>query len=191
MKRIYRNRLASINRRRPMLRSFLVATFSDAHHLVGAVRAARSKNFRIYDVYAPYPIHHLDAAMGIRRTRLPWITLAAGSVGLFSGLLLQFYTSVLDWPLNVGGKPDNSTLAFVPISFELMVLFGGLATVAAFFLRARLFPGKRECLAASGVTNDAFALVLRKRDASFDTKLAYSVLQENGAAAIEERVIEL
>ena len=174
-----------------MLRSFLVATFSDADDLVSAVHAARSKNFRIYDVYAPYPIHHLDEVMGIRRTRLPWITLAAGTVGLFSGLLLQFYTAVLDWPLNVGGKPANSTLAFLPISFELTVLFGGLATVAAFFLRARLFPGKRECLAAPDVTNDEFALVLRKRDSSFDAGLAYSVLHENGAAAIEERVIEL
>jgi hypothetical protein len=174
-----------------MPRSFLVATFSDAEHLVGAVRAARSKNFRIYDVYAPYPIHYLDEAMEIRRTRLPWITLFAGTFGLVSGLLLQFYTSVLDWPLNVGGKPDNSTLAFLPISFELTVLFGALATVAAFFLRTRLFPGKRERLVAGGVTNDAFALVLRKRDASFDAALAYSVLEESGAAAIEERVIEL
>jgi len=174
-----------------MPRSFLVATFSDAHDLVGAVRAARSKNFRIHDVYAPYPIHHLDEAMEIRRTRLPWITLAAGTVGLFSGLLLQFYTAVLDWPLNVGGKPDNSTLAFLPISFELTVLFGGLATVAAFFLRARLFPGKRECLAAQDVTNDEFALVLRIRDTSFDARLAYSVLQENGAEAIQEMVIEI
>ena len=174
-----------------MLRSFLVATFSDADDLVSAVHAARSKNFRVYDVYTPYPIHHLDEAMKIRRTRLPWITLAAGTVGLFSGLLLQFYTAVLDWPLNVGGKPDNSTLAFLPISFELTVLFGGLATVAAFFLRARLFPGKRECLVAQDVTNDEFALVLRIRDTAFDARLAYSVLQENGAAAIEERVIEL
>jgi len=174
-----------------MRKSFLIATFSNADHLIGAVRAARSENFRIYDVYAPYPIHHLDEAMEIRRTRLPWITLAAGIFGLASGLLLQFYTAVLDWPLNVGGKPDNSTLAFLPISFELTVLFGGLATVAAFFLRARLFPGKRECLAAQDVTNDEFALVLRIRDTSFDARLAYSVLQENGAEAIEERVIEI
>src|SRR5262245_1146435 len=158
--------MKGIYRRRPMPRSFLVATFSDAHHLIGAVRAARSRNFRIYDVYAPYPIHHLDDAMGIRRTRLPWITLVAGTFGLLAGLLLQFYASVVDWPLNVGGKPDNSTLAFVPISFELTVLFGGLATVAAFLLRARLFPGKRGRLAALGVTNDVFALVVRKRDAS-------------------------
>jgi len=174
-----------------MPRSFVVATFSDAGRLVDAVCAARHKNFRIYDVYAPYPIHQLDDAMGIRRTRLPWITLAAGVSGTLSGLFLQFYTSVLDWPLNVGGKPDNSTLAFVPISFELTVLFGGLATVAALCLRTRLFPGKRECLVAESQTNHTFALVLRKRDDTFDTDLAYSTLQESGATAIEEKVIKL
>ena len=174
-----------------MLRSFLVATFSDAGRLAAAVRAARREKFSIYDVYAPYPIHHLEEAMGIRRSRLPWVTLAAGVSGLLSALLLQFHTSVLDWPLNVGGKPDNSTLAFVPISFELTVLFGGLATVAALFLRARLFPGRRGALAADGVTNDTFALVLRKRDDSFNAALARSVLLENGAEAIEEKVIDI
>jgi hypothetical protein len=174
-----------------MRRHFLVATFSDAGRLVDAVRAARRENFAIYDVYAPYPIHHLDDAMGIRRSRIPWITLAAGVGGLLSAVVLQFYTSVLDWPMNVGGKPDNSSLAFVPISFELTVLFGGLATVAALFLRARLFPGRRERLVAEGVTDDAFALVLRKRDNSFNTDLACFLLRGNGAESIEEKVIDI
>jgi hypothetical protein len=174
-----------------MLRNFLIATFSDAGRLATAVRAMRRENFSVYDVYAPYPIHGLDGIMGIRRSRLPWVTLAAGASGLLSALLLQFHTSVLDWPLNVGGKPDNSTLAFVPISFELTVLFGGLATVAALFLRARLFPGRRVALAADGVTNHRFALVLRKRDGSFNSELACSVLRENGAEAIEEKAMDI
>jgi len=174
-----------------MHRNVVVATFSDAEHLLGAVRAARREKFRIYDVYAPYPVHHLDEAMGIRRTRLPWVTLCAGIIGLASGLGLQFYTSVLDWPLNVGGKPDNSTLAFIPITFELTILFGGLATVAALFLRAQLFPGKQERLVAEGVTNDLFALVVRKPDASFDTSLIYSISQENRAITVTEKAIDL
>ena len=99
--------------------------------------------------------------MGIRRSRLPFVTLLAGLAGLCFALLFQYYTAVFDWPLDVGGKPENSTLAFVPICFELTVLFGGLATVAAFLLRARLFPGKREQLPVLGVTNDVFA----RRDA--------------------------
>jgi len=172
-------------------RSFLVATFSDAGRLVSAVEAARRQSLRIYDVYSPFPIHHLDEAMGIRRTRLPWVTLVAGVTGLGSALLLQFYASVWDWPLNVGGKPANSTLAFIPISFELTVLFAGLATVAALFLRARLFPGNRECLAAPGITNDTFALVLRNRGDSLDMALARTLMRENGAESLQEMVTNL
>src|SRR5438067_12715739 len=128
---------------------------------------ARKHNYSIYDVYSPYPVHGLDEAMALRRTRLPWVTLLVGFCALTAALTFQFYTSVLDWPLNVGGKPDNSTLAWVPICFEFTVLLSGLATVAALFLRARLYPGKRESLFADGVTNDTFALVLRKREAPF------------------------
>ena len=98
----------------------------------------RKENFRLHDIYAPYPIHGLDRAMSIRRTRLPYVTMAMGLHGLSFAMSFQFYTNVLDWRVNVGGKPDNSTLAFVPISFELTVLFGALATIAAFFIRASL-----------------------------------------------------
>jgi len=172
-------------------KNFLVATFSNADRLVQTMRAVREENFRIYDVYAPYPIHNLDEAMGLRRSKLPWVTLLLGGSGLLAALLLQFYTAILDWPLNVGGKPANSTLAFIPITFELTVLIGGLATVAALFIRARLYPGKRECLIAEGVTNNTFALVLRRRDEFFDTARARSLLEESGADQIEEKVAEL
>jgi hypothetical protein len=173
-----------------MPRSFLVATFSNAETLLHAVRAVTQEDFRIYDVYAPYPIHGLDAAMGVRRSRLPWVTFIVGCCALATALIFQFYTTVLDWPLNVGGKPDNSTLAFVPICFEITVLLSGLATVAALFLRAQLYPGKKEFLFAEGVTDDTFALVLRRRDASFHLDRARQILEENGAERIREREAE-
>jgi Protein of unknown function (DUF3341) len=168
-------------------RSFLVATFSDPDDLVRAAYAVREADFRIHDIYAPFPIHGLDQAIGIRRTRLPWVTLVIGSGALLCAVLFQFYTTVLDWSLNVGGKPDNSTLAFIPITFELTVLFGGLATFVAFLVRAQLYPGKREELAAVGVTNDSFALVLRKRDPLFNTARASELLERCNACAIEEK----
>ena len=77
--------------------------------------------------------------------------------GLSVAMGFQFYAGVFDWNLNVGGKPDNSTLAFVPIGFELTVLFAGLATVAAFLLRAGLFPGAGARLLSEGITEDTFA----------------------------------
>jgi hypothetical protein len=173
-----------------MPKSFLVATFSDAETLLHAVHAVTHDNFRIYDVYAPYPVHGLDAAMGVRRSRLPWVTFVVGCCALMLALTFQFYTTVLDWPLNVGGKPDNSTLAFVPICFELTVLLSGLATVAALFLRAQLYPGKKEMLFAEGITNDTFALVLRRREPNFDTHRAWKLLEESGAERIREREAE-
>jgi hypothetical protein len=166
---------------------FLVATFTDPDDLLRAVRLVRRETFRLYDVFAPFPVHGLDEAMGIKRTRLPRVTLVAGLSGLATALTLQFYANVLDWPLNVGGKPDNSTLAFVPISFELTVLFAGLVTVAAFFLRARLYPGKLERLAAPGVTNDVFALVLRKPATPAARERAFEIFGECGAASVAER----
>jgi len=174
-----------------MLRNVLVATFSDADSLLRAVTPVRNEKFRIHDVYAPYPVHGLDEAMGIRRTKLPLVTLLVGLVGLTFAITFQFYTTVLDWPLNVGGKPDNSTLAFIPICFELTVLLGGLATVAALFVRARLYPGKREQLVAPGVTNDTFALVLKKSEPSSDMRRAREILEAHGARNIEEKEADL
>jgi len=174
-----------------MPKSFVVATYSDAETLVSAVRAVRQQNFRVYDVYAPYPIHGMDEALGVRRSRLPWVTFVVGLMGLTFALTLQFYTTVLDWPLNVGGKPDNSTLAFLPICFELTVLLSGLATVAALFVRARLFPGKKEQIIAEGITNDTFALVVRQRDSSFDINRVWKILEESGADRVREREAEL
>jgi hypothetical protein len=166
---------------------FLVATFTDTEALLAAVRAVRQDSFRIYDVYAPYPVHDLDHAMGVKRSRLPWVTFVVGVLALGFALTFQFYTSVLDWPLNVGGKPDNSSLAFVPICFELTVLLSGLATVAALFLRARLYPGKKAPKFADDITNDAFALVLRWRENDFDALRARRILEQSGADRIREK----
>jgi hypothetical protein len=172
-------------------RNYLVATFSDPDRLVQAVTIVRGEKLRVHDVYAPYPIHGLDAAMGIRRTRLPWVTLLAGLFGLTFALTMQFYGNVLDWRLNVGGKPDNSTLAFVPITFELTVLLGALSTVAALFVRARLYPGKPGVLAAEGVTDNVFALVLREPETTFARRRVDRILTDCGATEITEKKADL
>jgi len=174
-----------------MRTNVLVATFPHVDGLLRAVRQARREMIRVYDVFAPFPVHGLDEAMGIRRTKLPRVTLVAGLTGLAFALCFQYYANVLDWPLNVGGKPDNTTLAFIPISFELTVLFGGLSTVAAFLLRAKLFPGKRTWLPAPGVTDDTFALVLRKPPAEETHQRALALLAECGAASVTESEADL
>jgi len=174
-----------------MKSNVLVATFQEPDGLVRAVRLARRQMMRVYDVFAPFPVHGLDEAMGIRRTRLPKVTLIAGLTGLAFAMSLQYYANVLDWPLNVGGKPDNTTLAFIPISFELTVLFGGLSTVAAFLLRTKLFPGKKPWLPSPGITDDVFTLVLRKPAEDEMHQRALALCKECGATSITESEAEL
>jgi hypothetical protein len=169
----------------------VIATFISPEGLLKAVRKARREMLRVYDVYTPFPVHGLDEAMGIRRTRLPMVTLIAGLTGLSFALGFQFYANVLDWPLNVGGKPDNTTLAFIPISFELTVLFGGLATFAAFLLRTKLFPTKQPWLPAAGITDDTFAMVIRKPSADETHQRALALLTECGAVTVTESEADL
>ena len=169
----------------------LVATFPDTDHLLGAVRKARREMFRVYDVFTPFPVHGLDEALGVRRSRLPWAALFCALTGLTTAVVLQFYTNVLDWPLDVGGKPDNSTLAFIPICFELSVLFGGLGSVAALLLRARLYPGKKAWLVNPGITDDVFAMVVRRPSDDETHQRALALLKESGAASVTESEAEL
>src|SRR3989454_10288067 len=172
----------------PVRSECLVATYAEPEALIAAVRTLRAHGFKIYDVYTPCPVHELDEAMGLHRSRLPWVTLAAGALGLISAISFQFYAAVFDWSLNVGGKPDNSTLAFVPITFEIAVLAGGLATAAAFLLRSGLFPGVTATLAAPRVTDDRFAIALRWRPNVFDTGEARRLLHDSGASEVRQIV---
>ncbi|MCC7344070.1 MAG: DUF3341 domain-containing protein [Deltaproteobacteria bacterium] len=172
-----------------MFKKYLVGHFREEDALLGAVRAMRERGFAIEDVYSPYAIHGIDEAMGLKRSRLPYVTFAAGFAGLALAMAFQYWTSVVDWPINVGGKPDNSTLAWLPVAFEITVLLGALSTVAAFLLRSRLFPGSRARVFHPRVTSDTFALVLEQRDASLDEPQARRLLGELGAFAVESKEV--
>lgn len=141
-----------------MSRRVLVASFDDEHRLLAAVRRARAAGDAVLDVHGPYPVHGLDDAMGARPSRLPWVCFAGGLAGLGLALGFQAWTSATDWPLNVGGKPLLSWPAFVPVAFEVTVLFAGLGVVAAFLaaeLRRRRSPPVR---LAHRATDDLFQL---------------------------------
>lgn len=155
--------------------------FDDEESLVSAVGAARAAELSIHDAYSPHPIHGLEEAMGIERSKLPWITFAGGAVGLVGALLLQWWTHSVDWALDVGGKPLAAWPAYAPVAFELMVLLAGLSTAVGLFAMARLYPTPKANVPHPGVTHDKYVLAIEERDGSFDRARVERMMRDSGA----------
>ncbi len=169
-------------------RRYLLGIFEREEDILQATRAARGRGLTVADVYVPYAVHGLDEAMGLRPSRLPWVCFALGVAGAAFKVWFEYWTTATDWPINVGGKPFNSLPAFVPVTFEVMVLFAGVSTVLAFLAGRRLRPGRPARLPYPGVTDDRFALVLEETDATFDPAAVGRFLTEHHAVHVEERV---
>lgn len=169
--------------------NLLCGIFDDEKKVIAAVRAAEAAKIPVHDVYTPFAVHGLDEAMGIRRSRLPWVCLVVGGLAGMFALGFQSWALAVSWPLNIGGKPFLAIPAFVPVTFEMTVLLGGLATVAAFLARCGLFPGKRARSPDPRVTDDRFLLAVARRDASIDPVAVRRFLSEHGAVEIFEKEI--
>ncbi len=169
----------------------IAGSFANDHDTLGAVRASRDAGHEIIDVFGPFPIHGIEEAMGIRPTRLPWVCFFAGIVGLSLAMLFQYWTSASDWAINVGGKPFNSLPAFVPVGFEMTVLFAGLSTVAAFLIRSRLFPGKKHKVIHSPITDDRFVILLAETGRALDSESVRAIWADHGVLKVAESTKEL
>ena len=107
----------------------LLAEFGEVSELVDAVRATREAGFREIDAFTPFPIEEVSEALGEHENRLPFLVLIGGVLGGIFGYVLQYWTAVVDYPLNVGGRPLHSWPSFLPITFECTVLGAALACV--------------------------------------------------------------
>lgn len=177
----------------------VIGFFEDSHDLVEATAKVRDAKYSHFDAFTPYPVHGLDSAQGLKRSPLPFITFAAGITGCSLAFLLEYWTSVVDWPINVGGKPFNSWPAFVPVMFELTILFAGLFTVGGMFFLNRLPNMTKKCFDPR-ITNNRFALVIEpppvtdeeegqskksKKFKSFDESEALDFLKKVGAKEVK------
>jgi hypothetical protein len=170
-----------------MSRRVFIGVFENEEDTMSAVSASRAKGLTVVDVFAPYAIHEMDKAMGLEPSKLPWVCLALGLAGATLKVWFEFWTTAVDWPLNVGGKPWNSLPAFVPVTFEVMVLFAGVSTVIALFIAAQLWPWKRPSLPVPRVTDDRFAVVLEEIDATFDKNEVTRMFEDFNVLQTEER----
>jgi Protein of unknown function (DUF3341) len=152
---------------------------------VNAARKVREAGFTKLEAISPYPIHAMEEACGIKRSVIPYVTFVAGVIGLLAALALVYYTSVIDWPINIGGKPLFSLPAFIPIMFELTVLFAALASVGAFFFLCGM-PSSTVPVIDKDLTCSKFAIYVPENDRGFNYDRLEKLLNELGAAEIKK-----
>ena len=122
------------------------ALYTDDDLLLQAVKQVREARYSIVQIYTPFPVHGLDKAMGLAPTRLAIASFIYGIIGLCVAIAMMNYIMIVDWPMDIGGKPSFTFIqnmpSFVPIMFELTVFFAAHLMVITFFLRSKLWPFK-------------------------------------------------
>ncbi len=157
-----------------------LAEFDTPTELVDAANKVREAGYTKTDAFSPFPLHEIDEALGIKRSILPWIVFGGGITGLLSGLALQIYVHVIDYPIIVGGRPHFSLPSFIPPSYELTILFAGFAAVfGMLFLNGLpqpyhpVFNVPRFALAS----REKFFLLIEKKDENFDDEKTRNFMQ--------------
>ncbi|MFZ4405201.1 MAG: DUF3341 domain-containing protein [Pseudobdellovibrionaceae bacterium] len=163
----------------------LAAIFLEESKVLKAAQKTREMGFEKFDAISPYPIHGMEEAAGIKRSTIPYVTFIAGLTGLISGLLLTWWTSAVDWPLNVGGKPFFSLPAFIPIIFELTILFAALASVGALFFHCKM-PQIDPPVIDPDLTCSKFAIFVPSNDRGYNEALLEKTFRDLGAVEVKK-----
>lgn len=161
---------------------YITAYYSDEVDLLKGVKLMRSKGLEIADVLTPFPVHGLDSVMGMKRSRLSVVAFAGGAIGAISGFAFQTWVFTSAYPINFGGKPLFSVPSFIPVTFELTVLFAAFAMVIAFFITNKIGPGAKTVIHDERITDDRFLVVVKMDETKSDNAL--SILKEAGAEGI-------
>ena len=158
----------------------LMAEFDTPEDLLAAAKRAHAQGYRRMDAYTPFPVEGLSEAIGFHHTWLPLLVLIAGILGAIVGFASQYYATVIDYPLNVGGRPLNSWPSYIPITFEVTILFAALTAVVGMIALNRLpmpyhpvFNVPRFALAS----RDRFFLCIEATDSLFDREATRRFLQ--------------
>ncbi len=167
----------------------IIAELDSAASLFHAAEKIRDKGFKRWDVHTPFPVHGMDAAMGMKKSPIGYLVFLGGLAGALTGLALTSYPSIIEYPLIVHGKPLNlfTIPAFFPIIFELTILLSAFTAIGSLLVFSGLprwhhpvFNWDR----FAKVTDDAFFVVIEARDPHFSEKLTPRFLEELGATNI-------
>ena len=167
----------------------LIAAFDTTADVMRAAAKVRDAGYQNWDVITPFPVHGMDGAMGLKRSRVPRFTLAGGITGFTTGMLMVAYMNMVDYPLIVGGKPLFSPVFAFPVAYELTILFSAFGAIIGMFLLNRLPMHYHPVMNRDRViqaSDNRFFILLESRDQHFQMESARQLLEEIGGGDIEE-----
>ncbi len=164
---------------------YITAYYYDEEDLIKGLKQIQDKGVEVVDVLTPFPVHGLDKVLGIKRSKLTRVAFAGGAVGGLLGFLFQTWVFTNAYPINFGGKPYFAVPSFVPVTFELTVLFAAFSMVIAFFITNKLGPGAKAVIHDERVTDDRFLMVIKAdSEDSGKIKEIENILETAGAQGI-------
>ncbi|WP_295126999.1 DUF3341 domain-containing protein [uncultured Chitinophaga sp.] len=171
------------------VKKFVVGSFDDEAVLFPAVKKVRAAGYKLHDVYTPFPVHGLDHAMGLRETSLHTAGFVYGLTGTTTALSVMGWVFTTDWPMNIGGKPHFPLPAFIPITFELTVLFAAVGMVLTFCYLCQLAPFVKKHIFHPRQTDDLFVMAIEVTGKNGEEEIK-NFLASVGAQEINEQTAE-
>lgn len=172
-----------------MNKKFVLGIYDDEDVLLHAIENIRAAGTKIHDVFSPYPIHGIDDVLGIKRSRLPIVAFFGGLTGMSFALWMQIWMLGFDWPMIIGGKPHIALPSFIPVTFELTVLFSAFSMVIAFFIVQRLKPSLRVNVFDKRSTDDKFVMAIEVKEGVTDMSALNKLLRTTGAVEVNEKEV--
>ncbi|MDF3077327.1 MAG: hypothetical protein K0S09_1216 [Sphingobacteriaceae bacterium] len=163
---------------------YILGSFDDPDDMMHGIDKLKENDISIYDVFTPMPIHGIEEKLGYKRSRLPIVAFLFGITGTFTAFTMIFYMLVYDWPMNIGGKPAFAAPDFIPIMFELTVLFCSYGMAFTFFFRNHLFPGRAPRVMDLRATDDRFVIAIDAHTNPYPEKIN-DLLKEAGAIEVK------
>ena len=170
-----------------MSKTNIIGVYDDPDVLVDAIKKVKEAGIKIKNVFSPFPIHEVFELLGLK-TRIPYMTFLYGFFGVIVTYAFLYWTSVISYPLKFGGKPLNS-LSFIIILFVMTINIATFLTFMTFFIRQKLWPGKKVVMIEPASTDDKF-VILVERDEKMTAEEAgkvKKVMEEAGAVEVSEK----
>lgn len=166
------------------IKKYITGYFEDETDLLKAIDELKKKEVKIHDVQSPFPVHGLDEKLKLKKSRIPTIGFLFGAIGAIAAFGFQAWT-FHDYPLNIGGKPLLSVPSFIPVTFEVTVLFAAFGMAFYFFFRSKLGFGAENVVFDPRATDDHFVVVLDANQDEPTGKAGLESLESTGAKGVK------